>query len=107
MPRRQGARADCSGARPPSSLRTTSDERVGRPRAVAREVLPVPARPQVTIRAGQSRAAVRGKVEGFLLRQPEVPAAQRAEALARSRRYFELACRYACLLYTSPSPRDS
>ncbi len=41
------------------------------------------------------RAAVRGKVEGFLLRQPEVPAAQRAEALARSRRYFELACRYA------------
>ncbi|GBD13079.1 hypothetical protein HRbin24_01102 [bacterium HR24] len=41
------------------------------------------------------RAAVRGKVEGFLLRQPEVPAEQKREAEARARRYFDLACRYA------------
>lgn len=41
------------------------------------------------------RAAVRGKVEGFRLRQPEVPPAEREEARALARRYFELACRYA------------
>jgi aminoglycoside phosphotransferase family enzyme/predicted kinase len=41
------------------------------------------------------RAAVRGKVEGFLLRQPEVPAQQKEEARQRARRYFALACRYA------------
>ncbi len=41
------------------------------------------------------RAAVRGKVEGFLLRQPEVPPGERGAALERARRYFDLACRYA------------
>ncbi|HXG42124.1 MAG TPA: AAA family ATPase [Dehalococcoidia bacterium] len=41
------------------------------------------------------RAAVRGKVEGLLLRQPEVPPREREAALARARRYFDLACRYA------------
>lgn len=41
------------------------------------------------------RAAVRGKVEGFLLAQPEVPASEKRRARAAARRYFQLACRYA------------
>ncbi|HET9477572.1 MAG TPA: hypothetical protein VFP63_08805, partial [Dehalococcoidia bacterium] len=40
-------------------------------------------------------ACVRGKVEAFLLDQPEVPAAHKRRARNASRRYFELACRYA------------
>jgi len=40
-------------------------------------------------------ACVRGKVEAFLLDQPEVSEAQKRRARAASRRYFELACRYA------------
>jgi len=41
------------------------------------------------------RACVRGAVEGIKSREPEVPPAERASALARSRRYFELALQYA------------
>lgn len=41
------------------------------------------------------RAAVRGKVEGFRLSQPEVSGRDKAQALAAARRYFALACRYA------------
>lgn len=41
------------------------------------------------------RAYVRGKVEGFRLQQPEVGAAEKAEALATARRCFQLACQYA------------
>jgi aminoglycoside phosphotransferase family enzyme/predicted kinase len=37
------------------------------------------------------RAAVRAKVEGFKLREPEVPAAERASALQRARAYWLLA----------------
>ncbi len=44
------------------------------------------------------RAAVRGKVEGFRLSQPEVPAAERREAQQAARHYFDLACRYAASL---------
>lgn len=40
-------------------------------------------------------ACVRGKVESFLLDQPEVPAREKRRALAAARRYFELARRYA------------
>jgi hypothetical protein len=40
-------------------------------------------------------ACVRGKVEGFLLGQPEVSAARKRRARAAARRYFALACRYA------------
>ena len=40
-------------------------------------------------------ACVRGKVEAFLLDQPEVPEAVKRRAARASRRYFELACRYA------------
>jgi len=40
-------------------------------------------------------ACVRGKVEAFLLDQAEVPAAEKRRAGEASRRYFELACRYA------------
>jgi len=43
-------------------------------------------------------ACVRGKVEAFLLDQPEVSQAQKGRARAASRRYFELACRYAATL---------
>jgi len=41
------------------------------------------------------RAAVRGKVEGFRLSQPEVSSREKKEALRAARRYFTLACRYA------------
>jgi hypothetical protein len=41
------------------------------------------------------RAAVRGKVEGFKLTQPEVRLAERRQAREAARRYFRLACRYA------------
>jgi predicted kinase len=41
------------------------------------------------------RAAVRGKVEGFRLTQPEVRPAERREARQAARAYFRLACRYA------------
>ncbi|MFQ5880035.1 MAG: AAA family ATPase, partial [Dehalococcoidia bacterium] len=41
------------------------------------------------------RAYVRGKVEGFRLHQPEVPEAEKAEALATARRCFQLAATYA------------
>ncbi len=41
------------------------------------------------------RAAVRGKVEGFLLAQAEVPAAEKRRARAAAKRYFDLACQYA------------
>lgn len=41
------------------------------------------------------RAAVRGKVEGFLLAQPEVPAREKRRARTAAKRYFELACQYA------------
>ena len=44
------------------------------------------------------RAAVRGKVEGFRLSQPEVPPSERRAALRAARRYFQLACRYAASL---------
>ena len=40
-------------------------------------------------------ACVRGKVEGFLLRAPEIPAAEKRRARAAAKRYFDLACRYA------------
>ena len=40
-------------------------------------------------------ACVRGKVEAFLLDQPEVAQAQKRRAARAARRYFELACRYA------------
>ena len=40
-------------------------------------------------------ACVRGKVEAFLLDQPEVPAKERHRAARAARRYFDLACRYA------------
>ncbi|HEY8768078.1 MAG TPA: AAA family ATPase [Dehalococcoidia bacterium] len=40
-------------------------------------------------------ACVRGKVEAFLLDIPSVPAKEKKAAAQRSRRYFELACRYA------------
>jgi len=40
-------------------------------------------------------ACVRGKVEGFLLDQAEVPPRERRRARDASRRYFGLACRYA------------
>jgi aminoglycoside phosphotransferase family enzyme/predicted kinase len=41
------------------------------------------------------RACVRGAVEGIKSREAEVPPADRASALSRSRRYFDLALRYA------------
>jgi predicted kinase len=41
------------------------------------------------------RAYVRGKVEGFLLDAPEVPAAQKAVARGRARAFFRLAHGYA------------
>lgn len=41
------------------------------------------------------RAYVRGKVDGFQLDQPEVAEAQKAQAAAAARRYFELAHAYA------------
>ncbi len=40
-------------------------------------------------------ACVRGKVEAFLLDEPEVPAAEKRRAARRAQRYFALACRYA------------
>ncbi len=40
-------------------------------------------------------ACVRGKVEAFLLDQPEVPLRERRAAARAARRYFELACHYA------------
>ncbi|HEU4758547.1 MAG TPA: AAA family ATPase, partial [Dehalococcoidia bacterium] len=40
-------------------------------------------------------ACVRGKVESFLLSQPEVPAAEKRRAGNAARRYFDLACQYA------------
>jgi aminoglycoside phosphotransferase family enzyme/predicted kinase len=40
-------------------------------------------------------ACVRGKVEAFLLDIPSVPPKEKKAAVKRSRRYFELACRYA------------
>ncbi|MDO8614605.1 MAG: AAA family ATPase [Dehalococcoidia bacterium] len=40
-------------------------------------------------------ACVRGKVESFLLDQPEVPVAEKRRARAAARRYFGLACSYA------------
>ncbi len=40
------------------------------------------------------RAFVRGKVDGFQLDQPEIPAGQRAAAQAGARRYFDLAEQY-------------
>lgn len=43
-------------------------------------------------------ACVRGKVEAFLLDQPEVAEAQKRRARAAARRYFALACRYAASL---------
>lgn len=44
------------------------------------------------------RAAVRGKVEGFLLGQPEVPAAEKRRARQAAARYFRLAAEYAASL---------
>ncbi len=44
------------------------------------------------------RACVRGKVEGFLLDQAEVPAAAKRRARRAAQRYFELACGYAASL---------
>jgi len=44
------------------------------------------------------RACVRGKVEGFLLDQPEIAPAQKRKARTAARRYFDLACRYARML---------
>ncbi|MEE8345948.1 MAG: phosphotransferase, partial [Dehalococcoidia bacterium] len=41
------------------------------------------------------RACVRGKVDGFRSRAPEVPPGQRRAAVYAARRYFELACHYA------------
>jgi predicted kinase len=41
------------------------------------------------------RAYVRGKVEGFLLGEPEVPADQKAAARGRARAFFRLVNRYA------------
>jgi aminoglycoside phosphotransferase family enzyme/predicted kinase len=41
------------------------------------------------------RACVRGKVEGFRAREPEVPPRERRESARAARRYFQLACRYA------------
>jgi aminoglycoside phosphotransferase family enzyme/predicted kinase len=41
------------------------------------------------------RACVRGKVEGFRSRMPEVPPRERRLAARAARRYFELACHYA------------
>ncbi len=41
------------------------------------------------------RAGVRGKVEGFLLAESEVPAAMKRRAREAARRYFDLAARYA------------
>ncbi len=40
-------------------------------------------------------ACVRGKVESFLLSQPEVPQREKRQAGKAARRYFQLACRYA------------
>jgi uncharacterized protein len=40
-------------------------------------------------------ACVRGKVESFLLDQPEVPDREKRRAEKAAKRYFELACRYA------------
>jgi hypothetical protein len=40
-------------------------------------------------------ACVRGKVEAFLLDEPEVPATKKRRAQRAARRYFDLACRYA------------
>jgi aminoglycoside phosphotransferase family enzyme/predicted kinase len=40
-------------------------------------------------------ACVRGKVEAFLLDQPEVPRTEQRRAARASQRYFRLACRYA------------
>jgi aminoglycoside phosphotransferase family enzyme/predicted kinase len=40
-------------------------------------------------------ACVRGKVESFLLDLPEIPPGEKRRARGASRRYFELACRYA------------
>jgi aminoglycoside phosphotransferase family enzyme/predicted kinase len=44
------------------------------------------------------RAAVRGKVEGFLLDQPEVPSAEKRRARQAAARYFSLAAEYAASL---------
>ena len=41
------------------------------------------------------RACVRGKVEGFRSRAPEVPMRERRASARAARRYFQLACRYA------------
>ncbi len=41
------------------------------------------------------RAAVRAKVEGFRIDQPETGERERRRAIAAARRYFDLACRYA------------
>jgi uncharacterized protein len=41
------------------------------------------------------RAFVRGKVDGFQLAQPEIPAQQRQEVAKGARKYFDLAERYA------------
>ncbi len=41
------------------------------------------------------RACVRGKVDGFRSREPEVPPRERRAAAQAARRYFDLACRYA------------
>jgi len=43
------------------------------------------------------RAAVRGKVEGFRLTQPEVRPTERHQARQAARTYFRLACRYAAV----------
>jgi len=43
-------------------------------------------------------ACVRGKVDGFRLSQPEVPAAERRATQRAARRHFELACHYAASL---------
>ena len=43
-------------------------------------------------------ACVRGKVESFLLDQPEVPDQLKKAAAKAARRYFDLACRYAASL---------
>jgi aminoglycoside phosphotransferase family enzyme/predicted kinase len=40
-------------------------------------------------------ACVRGKVDGFQLSQPEIPARDRRAAQKSAQRYFALACRYA------------
>ncbi len=40
-------------------------------------------------------ACVRGKVESFLLSQPEVPDVEKRRALKAAHRYFDLACQYA------------